>query len=429
MPEKADLDDDSFASPAEAELIEELRKTFADDLAALKAAGADFPHTTGDIFLTRVVRGMDRDLAAATQWFRKFLDVRKEHNFDEIHTKLVADGTLWKASAMPNAEKILATYNVHFDEEKLLSTSGHLIWYDSVGDIQSEELLKCVDEFKDFVRAMLEGRALVVDRLSREQGRLVKTIRIMDVQGLNPWTLNRELFKLFKGWAFPLVQQTSIEVVHRVFVINAAWFPAKLYALLRPIVPERIQGRVRLLGKDFQQNDELTQLISPALLKELMSTKKLENDDSDALEVKDQVIKAGQAMTKTVQATEGQTVRWEFKLGTPKDREASPAGSPSPRGMLGNLLDRGLGAATDVMFGVSLWYEKDQKTEGKEPSKGDEEPVGEQVLVAPHQVDAQTGLVKGEVTVPRAGDLVLTWSNRSSWVRAKFMAELKISPE
>mmetsp|Transcript_41190 Transcript_41190/g.74439 ORF Transcript_41190/g.74439 Transcript_41190/m.74439 type:complete len:433 (-) Transcript_41190:133-1431(-) len=432
MPEKADLDDDSFQNAEEAALIESLREAFASDLAALKAAGDDFPHTTGDVFMTRVVRGMDRDLNLSCQWFRKYLDMRKEHGFNALYRKMQSSGSKWRGPDMPNADKILPLYNVHFDEEKLQASNGHLVWYDSVGDVASEELLKHTEEFKDFVRAMLEGRAIVVDRMSREQGKLVKTIRILDVQGLNPWTLNRELFKLFKSWVFPLVQQTSIEIVHRVFVINAAWFPTKLYTLLKPIVPERIQGRVRLLGKDYLSNAELTQLISPAMLQQLTATRKVdgENDD-DALEVSQQIIKAGQAMTKTLQAKSGQDFKWEFRLGAPSEasksgadsRSPSPSGrAPQARGMLGNLLDRGLGEATDVMFGVSLWFEQ-------ECSKSEEDAVEELVLLAPKQVDAKAGLVTGSIKAPRAGELVLMWSNKSSWVRAKLMAELKITTD
>mmetsp|Transcript_15199 Transcript_15199/g.34661 ORF Transcript_15199/g.34661 Transcript_15199/m.34661 type:complete len:432 (+) Transcript_15199:337-1632(+) len=431
MPEKADLDDDSFQNTEEAALIESLRATFSDELAALKAAGDDFPHTTGDLFMTRVVRGMDRDINLASQWFRKYLEIRKEHGFNALYRKLQSSGSKWRGPDMPHADKILPLYNVHFDEETLQATNGHLIWYDSVGDLASEELLKHTEEFKDFVKAMLEGRAVVVDRMSREQGMLVKTIRILDVQGLNPWTLNRDLFKLFKSWVFPLVQQTSIEIVHRVFVINAAWFPAKLYTLLKPIVPERIQGRVRLLGKDYLNNAELTQLIPPATLQKLTATRRVDgNNDDDALEVSKQVIKAGQAMTKTLQAKVGQEVKWEFRLGAPSeaakggvDRSPSPTErAPQARGMLGNLLDRGLGEATDVMFGVSLWFDQ-------ESSKSEEDAVEELVLLAPKQVDAKAGLVTGCITVPRAGELVLMWSNKSSWVRAKLMAELKITTD
>lgn len=80
-----------------------------------------------------------------------------------------------------------------------------------------------------------------------------------------------------------MLVQIGAEVVHRTFLVNTAWFAAKLYEVFKPRLPPRFVSRVRLLGRDCMQNEEFTSTMSPTLLAELTSKRRGDSDDGTSL--------------------------------------------------------------------------------------------------------------------------------------------------
>merc|ERR1719245_896042 len=169
MVEKAPADD-AFASPEEEEAVKELRTRLEPELSALAASGKDFPHTTGDVFLLRVLRGMEANLDKAWDWYRKFLELRKQHGLDAIHEKCEASKTSWKAAAMPHSEEVLTCWNTSFDEDDMRTPRGDLFWYDALGDAKPTEIVAMKEKYVDFMRTACERRMSALNRLSHEQG-------------------------------------------------------------------------------------------------------------------------------------------------------------------------------------------------------------------------------------------------------------------
>lgn len=412
------LDDESFATEKEASLIEELRGELEPELSKLKTEGNDFPHTTGDIFMLRVLRGMDCDIKKATEWYRKMVAVRKEHGMDAIYKKSAAAGMKWKPSELPHADKILGHYNVHFDEDGMKSLNGHLIWYDTVGDVNATEILKIADDFKEFYVYLNEVRLAVMDRMSREKGHLVKTVRIMDAEGYAPWKpKGKEMMKLFRGFIFPMIQNTSIEALHRVYIINTSWFAKKAYQTIAPLMRERVRSRIRPLGRDYAKNEELLQNVSGSILSNLVATRNDDGESGKELEGTMRLILAGRIMGKSAQVQSGQKVSWQFCMGSANEADEAV----KVRGTLGKLIDKGLGETSDVTFSVSFWPEEERDCADMFSL--------EKVLVEPSTVDAKMGEVTGSIEAPGAGTLVLQWSNYQGWVRAKLVSSYKISVE
>lgn len=424
----ADLDDESLASEAELELVAALRAELQPELGALAAAGCDFAHVVGDVFLTRVVRGCDRDVVQAAAWYRKYLALRKEHGLDDIYRQCVAAGAKFEAGSMPGAAEVRRYYNTHFDEASLRTPQGYLIWYDSLGDVDQQAMKADMDRFKTYIKCVSEMRAVTADRLSREEKRLIKMVRVLDCEGVSPWGTDPEVFKMFRDFFFAFMKATSIEMVHRLYVVNCAWFAIKMYGFFSGMMPARMKSRSTPLGADFMSHDELTRYIPGDKLARLSATRSTDGDDGTTLQGSNRMLFAGGSMNKSVPAKAGQTVSWSFSMGLPSAAEASPragagvadSGLAAMRGFAGAALDRVSGEVSDVFFGVSLWSESDGG------SANGEDVAKEKVLVAPAKVDAGSGVVEGSVQAPFAGTVVLRWDNSESWVRAKLVAQYDI---
>lgn len=80
-----------------------------------------------------------------------------------------------------------------------------------------------MDRFKTYIKCVSEMRAVTADRLSREEKRLIKMVRVLDCEGVSPWGTDPEVFKMFRDFFFAFMKATSIEMVHRLYVVNCAW--------------------------------------------------------------------------------------------------------------------------------------------------------------------------------------------------------------
>merc|ERR1719183_2322521 len=102
----ATVSDDRLADDAEMNVIATLRSKLDPELKALAAEGKDFPHTTGDIFMTRLLRGNNGNVEEAVKWYRNFLELRKKWKLDEIHMECEKINLPWVASKMPHYDEI-----------------------------------------------------------------------------------------------------------------------------------------------------------------------------------------------------------------------------------------------------------------------------------------------------------------------------------
>lgn len=256
------LAEDSLASHCEAEKIRELRRLMVMELSELTARGHDFPHTTGDIFLLRVLRGHDGDVERACAWYRKCLAVRQARRLDELHLQLEAAQVPLSFGRMPHATEVAAYTTMVFDEQRWRTPRGDLLFYDALGDLQSRGMVRDLgwDRCREFLTAMLERRLAVLDRMSREQNRMVKIVRVFDCEGTGLWSYDPSFVDKVHRDIDPVSYGTQVEVIHANYIINTPWFGARIYGLLRERLPVKMQRVVRLLGRDFLEDATIADL-------------------------------------------------------------------------------------------------------------------------------------------------------------------------
>jgi len=359
-----------FANAEELEAIADLRSRLESELKALEAEGKAFPHVTGDIFFTRLLRGnSDRD--EAVKWFKNFIEMRAKFGLDAIHRELEASSTPWASTAMPHSSEVVQYFNTVFDEEKLRTASGHVVWYDAMGDWRTKRMLDAIgkEKFVKFMQYACERRTSMLDRLSREKGRIVKILKIMDCEGVGLWQLNKEFRKVQEEHVDPVLFGSSIETLHVMFIINFPRVLTHIYKMLSRLLPPRVTKRIRLLGGDYMQNKEFLAEVGPTLIAELLAFNKTHSEaksgDEASLEGSSQIIPAMQVMERVVEVSAGQTVSWGFRV-------AKPAEIQEKRSLLGKLATfaTSMMEGTEVVFSVSaVWTDQDPADIERFPAK------------------------------------------------------------
>jgi len=411
---------DSLASADESAQIAEIREQVAGELKVLAAKGWDFPHTTGDLFLLRVLRGNDWDVQKAADWYRTCLKLRQEYGLDLLHLKLEAEDIPFRCSAMPNASKFAEYSTTIFDADVWKNLNGDLVIYDAFGDLDTRGLVRDLgwSGCKQFFITMLEKQLAVLDRMSRQQGRLVKVVRIMDLQGLSMWTYDKEALALLQRDIAPISAQAQCQVMRECFIINTPWLGLKLYGWLKWRLPERTQRVMHFIGKDYLEDENVQASISAENIDLLTAQRRTGNDDEAVGKPgTDRLVRKGEVFEQTIEVSCGQTISWCFQLGSFSGDDPARR-----RGLMGRILDTTLGEVTDVSFSVVAFWTDEQD------SGPDSEPSVEE-LVSPESIDASAGRVTGSVTIANQGLLAVRWSNYHSWVRHKMLMHYLVTVE
>lgn len=316
----------NLASPEELESIKTLREQLAPELKALADAGKDFTHTTGDIFFTRLLRGNNGNLEEAVAWYRKFIELRNKFGLDDIHAECEKNNIAWKVDAMPFAEDMKKYSTSAFDQDTLRSPAGNLLWYDSYGDMRVPALLSEMGEEKivRYQHFIFERRTSAIDKVSRDEGKIVKIVRIMDFEGMSLSNWTREFQKLDDASLTPVLMGTSIESVHIIFMINFPRLFYKIWEVLKSFLPPRLVARFRVLDANYMQDKELLAEVGLPMIRQLVAMKKNTAQVEDvAMEGKGKPIPAGSVFERVVEVSAGQKVKWDYKMGKGDDVASS----------------------------------------------------------------------------------------------------------
>lgn len=348
----------TFAEGEELEKVKELRTKLEPELKALADAGKDFPHITGDIWLTRVLRGMHGNVDESLAWYREFLVLREKHALDQVHQDCEAKSIPWKTTAFPDSENILKYMNLSFDEDSMRGPNGQLLWYDACGDLRLEAMLgELGDErLEKFMTMISERRLVALDNVSRKEGRIVKIVRVIDLEGSS--MMSRDQIK--KLYIPPVLKGTSIEVIHRSYAINCKPFWVKAAEMSKSLLPPRVAARFKILGKDYMQDKDYLADVGPAMTKQFIATNqthlKIAGDSAgiDSQEEREGTnvsVPAGGMVDRILSVSPGDTVSWEYRIGKP---EAAAAASGGFFSMMANKI-----AGSEVMFSAyAVWTDK-----------------------------------------------------------------------
>ena len=243
---------------AELELIGTMRSSLAEELAS---APVELQH---DHQFARFLRGHSHNVERATEKMRGALRFRtalaSKEPYRSCHAAAPGRTTI-DLSVLPHAEWVLTHLPVRTvdgmtaDELPLSLSVTRLFDFAK----QPAEKEAQVDEF---LTAMIEQRALVVHNLSVKQRRMVKCVDLRDLTGTSvKEIITRGRHTLAKMQRFiSTVQDHYPELIHRAFVFNAPSAFSQLFALISPILNERMRSKVRVFPTGHALGDVLGRL-------------------------------------------------------------------------------------------------------------------------------------------------------------------------
>jgi len=419
----------SLANPEEQEAVHQMRVELATELDALKERGYDFDHTTGDIFMLRVLRGNEHDVPRAVCWYRECLEVRTREGLNEIGAEI--RGLPYDVTLLPLYKEISPHLKTLGNEATLRTVTGDLVYCEFVGGVNYDALrntlgLSTLHKYHCYGH---EARLMALDRLSRETGRLVKALVIVHYQDIT--FPPKEIIDFDTKLKTGVFEKTGPEIIHKIMMLSFPSWLQGLYRVVRPLIPSKTRQNIMVLGRNFLEDKDALAEAGASLLATVVKERSMSGygDSSDEGVAGGnsaggpRVLHAGSAMQKGVPVKAGQVVAWNFQVGDTQELRAAGG-----RGRLGGLADM-FTDATDVMFDVgALWdVEPAESAEGEEASA---EALVEGMictLVPPRPVAASAGEVSGSLTAERNGTLLLRWSNFHGVFRAKLLKEFRIN--
>jgi hypothetical protein len=126
---------------------------------------------------------------------------------------------------------------------------GHIVTLEMTGQGDPGALLSelPLEDYIDFEKQNMEHKAILLDRRSRELGYLVKLIAIRDMTGLGMKHCGSRGVGMMTS-VLKMMQGAYPEVIENIFMINAPWVFATLWAVVKPFVAPRTIEKVCVYG-------------------------------------------------------------------------------------------------------------------------------------------------------------------------------------
>lgn len=125
-------------------------------------------------------------------------------------------------------------------------------------------------KFNDFYLGLIEFLQQKLDRYSVEQGRLVQTYEIFDIEGLQPTIIFNRVVINFITYVLKAFSTHYPSSTRKACVINAPGFFSKIWAMVSPVLPKTVTDKVLILGKDYES--VLREDLTPEALRWVQST-------------------------------------------------------------------------------------------------------------------------------------------------------------
>ena len=106
------------------------------------------------------------------------------------------------------------------------------------------------DEIIEWVIHRLEYRQLILSKLSQQRGEMIRYFGIVDLSGLGFQHCSTSLYDV--GKKILKVSTTYFpEAMSNICVINTPYVFSTIFAAIQPLLPERTQKKIRILGHDY----------------------------------------------------------------------------------------------------------------------------------------------------------------------------------
>lgn len=308
--------------------------------------------------LHRFILGNDHSITEAAAQYRKMLLWREEVGMERRREHIL--GKPWHPDSVPGMASLLRTMCVtagtHLDDRSLL-------WLQFDGRVQLGEIrTKSEAELFDTAYLMVELRQEHLDKLSMDEGRLIRTVQVRDLRGLSIPNLIRDRALMAKLRKIMSVFPTAFpETISHVVILNVPPGFNLLWSIISSFFKPRMKRKLRVLGGDFLE--ELAPLLGTRGLEALVNTWRL-GSSSGVVEVK-----AEAKEYACLRLECGEVGEWSFTVG----------------------------AASGLCFDISFVSEE------------------RQVREVQARAACKAGEVRGSYPASAAGLLWLAWSNNSGW--------------
>ncbi|KEP66707.1 UNVERIFIED_CONTAM: CRAL/TRIO domain-containing protein [Hammondia hammondi] len=147
----------------------------------------------------------------------------------------------------------------------LLDRQGNIITVARPGLLDERRLFEDVSEdtFLKWHCYQLEFRNILLDRLSRQKGRLVQATSILDLEGLSARSINRHALGILRQLIY-VTSENYPESLSHIFFINTPRLFSAVWGTLQGWLKERTVAKIHLLEGDYEA--ELHKYIDPACL-------------------------------------------------------------------------------------------------------------------------------------------------------------------
>ena len=228
-----------------------------NDAAAATAAAANVNNNNisydilTDIRLFRYLRGCKFDMRQTIIKLKNTLKWRREEDIEDISLflcNLDKDETSFPYNNI--CSKIWPSTILHGKYDR----TGQPILIERFGKCDLSYFNKNIssDDILEWVIHRLEYRQLILSNISRERGKMVRFFGILDLNGLGFQHCSTSLFDVGKKI---LKVSTSYfpEAMSNICVINTPYVFSTIYNAIHPLLPERTQKKVRILGYDYHE--------------------------------------------------------------------------------------------------------------------------------------------------------------------------------
>jgi len=207
----------------------------------------------------------------------------------------------------PHLEAIQKCMSMNWDAGR--THRGDIVTIGWPGQAKVGLLLETVPD-EDWLQNVLynqERNSILMDRESHEKGYLVRTLRIMNLGGIGPSSISREMrARVQKG--ITVVQTMYPESLSGIAVIQAPSFFTMIWAVFRPMLNEKTASRTKVLGADYKT--ELQETVQLDVLRILAS--KEADQTSVELPEGSVCINAWAKVEVPILVSKGDAVSWEF---------------------------------------------------------------------------------------------------------------------
>jgi hypothetical protein len=261
-----------LASAMEVNLLKELKYT----LGTVLTTGKHSKHLeiVGDFNLLRYLRGKSHNVTEAAACFQRHIAIRNESNWHGIREQLAAEGyneyeNLWKFSLdnLPHSTALSRIFSI--DPNAGLDVNGDVVVLFKLPHRTHwiNELFQALNygsgwkaNARCFLSTLFIFRQMQVDLLSRQQGRIVRSIGVWDVAGGMYWRGINATYREFMVEHNKVVESVP-NLSGKTYMPGMTWFMRKVYSYVKWTVSEQIRNH--LVGFGIDSHTEMLAVLGP----------------------------------------------------------------------------------------------------------------------------------------------------------------------